>query len=132
MTAPEGAPFKKETGLRHFIAAAGYSWQGFLRLIRESAFRHELVAFIAGLILLLLLGVGLLKLTIFVILMLALFATEAINTAIEELVDRVSPEYSQVGKHAKDLGSFAVLCFILINGLYLAAVIADLIWPGLF
>ena len=46
------------------------------------------------------------------ILFLLMMAFEAINTAIEEIVDRVSPEISQMGKHAKDLGSFAVFCLI--------------------
>ncbi|WP_424540689.1 diacylglycerol kinase [Sinorhizobium medicae] len=30
---------------------------------------------------------------------------EAVNTAIEEIIDRISPEVSDTGKHAKDLGS---------------------------
>ena len=48
---------------------------------------------------------------------------EAINTAIEELVDRISPEISTVGRNAKDLGSFAVFCLLLANGLYAAYVV---------
>ena len=39
-------------------------------------------------------------------------------------IDRVSPEISQMGKHAKDLGSFAVFCLILANGVYAAYVTA--------
>ena len=41
---------------------------------------------------------------------------------IEELVDRVSPEVSRTGKHAKDLGSFAVFCTLAAAGLYIAYV----------
>jgi diacylglycerol kinase (ATP) len=52
-----------------------------------------------------------------------MFGFEALNTAIEELVDRVSPELSQTGKHAKDLGSFAVFCMLVAAGLYIAWVV---------
>ncbi|MCO6186242.1 diacylglycerol kinase [Rhizobium sp. L1K21] len=118
MTQPNEPPFKKETGFRHFLAAARYSWQGFWRLVKESAFRQELAAFFGGLLILLFWGVGLDRLLIFTVLMLILFAVEALNTAVEELVDRVSPEYSKAGKHAKDLGSFAVACLIGANAIY--------------
>ncbi len=47
-----------------------------------------------------------------------MMAFEAINTAIEEIVDRVSPEISEMGRNAKDLGSFACLCLILANAAY--------------
>ncbi|MNY78719.1 Prokaryotic diacylglycerol kinase [compost metagenome] len=48
---------------------------------------------------------------------------EAVNTAIEELVDRISPEISTVGRNAKDLGSFAVFCLLVANGLYAGYVV---------
>ncbi|WP_234838132.1 diacylglycerol kinase, partial [Sinorhizobium medicae] len=38
------------------------------------------------------------------VLLLLLIAMEAVNTAIEEIID-ISPEVSDTGKHAKDLGS---------------------------
>jgi diacylglycerol kinase (ATP) len=123
MTEGEEEPFRKETGVRHFMAAARYSWQGFNRLVGEAAFRHEAVAFVIGLVFLAFIGASVENILIFVVLMMVLFAIEAINTAIEELVDRVSPEYSSVGKHAKDLGSFAVSCLILANAIYLVYVV---------
>lgn len=122
------APFRKHRGWRHFIAATRYSWQGFRRVLAESAFRQEVVGFFAGVVVLTLAGAGLARLLGFVGLMLALFAVEALNTAIEEIVDRVSPEYSSAGRNAKDLGSFAVVCFIGINGLYFIYVMFELIW----
>ena len=115
---PQEPPFKKETGFRHFMAAARYSRQGFLRLLGESAFRQEITAFVAGLIILAVFAGRWERPLIFTVLMLILFAVEALNTAVEELVDRVSPEYSKAGKHAKDLGSFAVACMIAANTLF--------------
>ncbi|MCX8999814.1 diacylglycerol kinase [Rhizobiaceae bacterium BDR2-2] len=112
-------PVNKKTGLRHMFSALRYSLQGVGRLLGEQAFRHELMAFAGGLVLLALVGAGPFSFLGFTILMLLLFAVEALNTAIEEIVDRVSPEISPVGKHAKDLGSFACFCLILANGIFL-------------
>lgn len=109
----------KRAGLAHLWAAARYSAGGLVRLAREAAFRQEVVA-----------GVGLLvaykamnataaiRLSA-AVLFLLLIATEALNTAIEEIIDRISPELSDTGKHAKDLGSLAVFCLISANALLL-------------
>jgi diacylglycerol kinase (ATP) len=110
----------KETGIRHFFAAASYSWGGFLRLLQEAAFRQELGFFVVALVLLVLVGASPAEILVAVLLFLGLFAIEAMNTAVEEVIDRISPEISNVGKYAKDLGSFAVFCMIVACGLYLA------------
>ncbi|MHA7968755.1 diacylglycerol kinase [Rhizobium terricola] len=114
---------EKKTGVAHFFAAGRYSFQGFRRLIGESAFRHELLALAAGLALFAFVGASLAEYLGFVVLMLVLFCVEALNTAIEELVDRISPEISTVGRNAKDLGSFAVFCLLVANGLYAGSVV---------
>lgn len=108
--------FRKETGLRHLFAAARYSFQGLMRLWKEAAFRHEVLAYGAGMVLLGVTGAPLAHYLIFTLLMLLLFSIEALNTAIEEIVDRVSPEFSSAARNAKDLGSFAVFCLLLANG----------------
>lgn len=115
--------FKKHVGFRHLIAAAGYSWDGWKRALKESAFRQELAALAGGFAVFLAIGASINDGLIFLILMLILFAIEAVNTAIEEIVDRVSPEVSDVGKNAKDLGSFAVACLIAANGIFFAYVV---------
>ena len=117
------APVEKKTGVAHFFAAGRYSLQGFRRLIGEAAFRHELLALAIGLGLFTFVGATVGEFVTFVILMLVLFCVEAVNTAIEELVDRVSPEISTVGRNAKDLGSFAVFCLLVANGLYAGYVV---------
>lgn len=109
------AAFVKEKGIRHLFAALKYSVQGLERLWQEAAFRHEVLLLFAGLVLFGLIGAPIVHYLVFVVLMLLMVAFEAINTAIEELVDRISPEISSVGRHAKDLGSLAVFCLILIN-----------------
>ncbi|MCJ8518115.1 diacylglycerol kinase (ATP) [Pseudorhizobium tarimense] len=117
--APQESGIEKASGPRRLLAATRYSLQGLARAWREEAFRTEAVAFVFGLVLLIAIGAELIDYLVFVILMLVLFAVEALNTAIEELVDRVSPEISTVGRHAKDLGSFAVFCVSCAVGLFL-------------
>ena len=61
------------------------------------------------------------ELGIFALLFLLLLAVEALNTAVEVLVDRISPEWSQMAKDAKDLGSLAV-------GLVLLGIAGFVVW----
>ena len=59
-------------------------------------------------------------------LFLLLLAIEALNTAVEVIVDRVSPEIPPMGKQAKDLGSFAVMSLLLVNVIHFAFAISKL------
>jgi len=67
---------------------------------------------------LLLLGAPLRVFLITTLLFLVLISVEALNTAIEVIIDKISPQISDTGKHAKDLGSFAVMCLLFVNGIY--------------
>lgn len=96
------------TGFPHIIAAARYSLDGLERLWRETAFRLQVLA--VGLLLPVYVAAHAapFEIVLFVMLAFLTFAFEAMNTAIEELTDRVSPEWSETAKSAKDLGSLAV------------------------
>jgi diacylglycerol kinase (ATP) len=114
----------KRAGLSHLWAAAGYSAGGVTRLAREAAFRQEVVAGLG-----LLVAYSVMEVTVAVrlsaaVLFLLLIAMEAVNTAIEEIIDRISPEMSDTGKHAKDLGSLAVFCLISANSILLLYALA--------
>ena len=117
------APIDKKTGFSHLLAAASYSAGGARRLLGEAAFRHELIAFVVAMVLFAAVGASLFQYIALVILFLLMVAFEALNTAIEEIVDRVSPEISEMGKHSKDLGSFAVFCLIVANAVYAGFVV---------
>jgi diacylglycerol kinase (ATP) len=117
----------KVTGGHHLFAAFGYSLDGVRRLLRETAFRHELLMAIGNIALFAYAGARLPDYLVMVILMLALFAFEALNTAVEEIIDRISPEWSQTGRHAKNLGSFAVLCMLAANGVYTVYILIALL-----
>lgn len=109
-------PFVKHTGIGHFFAALRFSCQGLCRLSKETAFAHEAIALVAGEIALIALGAPVHHWLIFIGLMVFVIAFEALNTSIEEVVDRVSPEFSLVAKNAKDLGSLSVACVMAVAG----------------
>lgn len=113
----------KKRGPGHLLAALRYSFGGFRRILGETAFRHELMAGGALLLVFALIGASPLDFLLQIVLMLVLMAGEALNTAIEVIVDRVSPEISDFAKQAKDLGSFAVFCLILANCGYALSVV---------
>ncbi len=125
---PIDSNIEKAATFRRIVASFRYSMQGLKRLWREAAFRQEVYAFALGLIVFAAAGATFLDHFIFVILTLILFAVEALNTAVEELVDRIWPEISTVGRHAKDLGSFAVFCLLCVNGLFALYVVMKSVW----
>jgi diacylglycerol kinase (ATP) len=111
---------------RHIVHAAGYSMAGLVYLLRqELAARIELAAVALALLWFLALGRPLVDFLILLILACILFSVEALNTAVEEVVDKISPERSEFGKNAKDLGSTAVFFMLTAGGLYVAAVTAN-------
>jgi diacylglycerol kinase (ATP) len=116
MTVQEKPP--RKSGIAHFFAAASYSLGGLKRLAQESAFRQELALILALLALFLVLGASATEILGLLALGLVLIAVEALNTAIEVLVDHLSPGWSSWAKDAKDLGSLAVACTIGVLVLY--------------
>lgn len=108
----------KEVGIAHVFAAARYSLGGVKRLWGETAFRHETLAFALITGMFLLAGAPLWGFVGAVLLYLLTVSIEALNTAVEEITDHASPNYSEMAKHAKDLGSFAVFCLLLANAIW--------------
>jgi diacylglycerol kinase (ATP) len=123
MTVQEKPP--RKSGVAHFFAAAGYSLAGLKRLARESAFRQEVLLILGLLVVFFVFGATLPEIAGLIALGLVLVATEALNTALEVLVDHLSPGWSAWAKDAKDLGSLAVACVIGAVVLYSGIV---LIW----
>ena len=47
---------------------------------------------------------------------------ELLNTAVETAIDRIGPEWHDLSKRAKDMGSAAVLLSVLVSaGIWIAA-----------
>ena len=107
--------------------ATRYSLQGLSFLLKsEFAARIELYFFLWVFPFLIFFELPIEYLFSTIILFLFLLAIEALNTAVEVIVDRVSPEISPMGKQAKDLGSFAVMSVLIANIIHLAFVISKL------
>lgn len=113
-------------GLRHIVYAAGYSMAGLVFMLRnEIAARIEVVAVVLSVLWLAVLDRPLSDFLVFLILACILFAIEAVNTAIEAVADKLSPQKSDFAKTVKDLGSTAVFFVLSAGVLFLAAVTAD-------
>jgi len=90
--------------------------QGLSFLYRnEIAARLEVYSFIWAMAILLLLGTPKNLIFISALLFILMISIEALNTAIEVIIDHISPEISETAKNAKDLGSSAVFGLIIVN-----------------
>ena len=69
---PVDSNIERATGIRRVVAAFRYSMQGLTRLWQEEAFRHELIAGAAGVLLFALVGASALDYFVFAILMLVM------------------------------------------------------------
>jgi diacylglycerol kinase (ATP) len=111
---------------RHIVYAAGYSMSGLAFLLRsEISARVHVVVVILAVLWLFFLGRPLSNYLVLLMLACILFALESVNTAIEVVVDKMSPDHSKFAKTVKDLGSVAVFFILSAGGLYLASVTAD-------
>ncbi len=115
---------------RHVANATKYSLAGFKFLVgSELAARMELYLFILAVGIYLWMGVPWIHFVIAGGLLFLTLAVEALNTAVEVIIDRVSPEISETGKRAKDLGSFAVMCLLFMNMMHFAYVMSIMLVP---
>lgn len=122
-TQPRRPKPNRVSGIAHVYAAGKYSVSGLARLWQETAFRHEVVLFLGTLFGFVALGVPVVDMLILSGIFLLLVAVEALNTAIECIVDHLSPDWQLYAKNAKDLGSLAVMCCLLGAGLFVGYVV---------
>ncbi|WP_319411186.1 diacylglycerol kinase [uncultured Cohaesibacter sp.] len=103
---------------RHVLNASQYSFAGFLRLLHETAAQAEFIFFAVLLLIYALVGATAEQFAILTFLFLLTIALEALNTAVEVLVDHLTNEFAEFARQAKDLGSFAVFCGLTMLSLY--------------
>ena len=101
-----------------------YCLYGFVNMVKEeTSFKIHLVTFAAITVLLVFLPFTfLMKLILWTSFIFVLIG-ESINSAIERVVDLVSPDFHPLAKNAKDIGAFVVMLFYAINVLVWLAVI---------
>jgi len=129
MTAPPDQnpanPQKARRGLARLFHAAGYSAAGLRAGWHETAFRQEVLAAIVLLPAAFWVGRGWVEIALLCAVTLLVLIVELLNTGIETAIDRIGPEWHDLSKKAKDMGSAAVLLSLLLaGGVWLAALYA--------
>lgn len=95
-------------GLARILNSTGYSMQGFkAAFINEAAFRQLVLINVILIPIACWLDVTPAERAILIAAPLLSLAIELLNSAIENIVDRVSMELHPLSKHAKDMGSAA-------------------------
>jgi diacylglycerol kinase (ATP) len=120
-TAPVN-PQKARTGLTRVWHAAGYSLAGLRAGWGETAFRQEAIGAVFLVPLAFWLGRTWVEVALLAGSVIALMVVELLNTAVETAIDRIGPEWHDLSKRAKDMGSAAVLLTLLLAaGVWAAA-----------
>ena len=123
--APPANPQKLRKGLDRIWHAAGYSLAGLKAGWHEPAFRQEVLAAAVLLPTAFWVGRDWVEVALLSGSVLLVMAIELLNTGIETAIDRIGPEWHDLSKRAKDMGSAAVLLSVLFAaGVWIAAVFA--------
>ena len=118
--------FKGKQGLTRLINALGYSRDGIAAAWKnEAAFREEVLLAAIAIPLAFYFGRSGVERALLVGSIVFILIVEILNSAVEAVVDKASPEKHDLAKRAKDMGSAAVL-FSLINA---ALIWACVLWP---
>jgi len=126
-TPPEALPAepanaqKMRSGLDRLWHAFGYSLAGLRTAWGETAFRQEALAAMVLVPAAFWLGRSWLEVALLAGSVLLVMIVELLNCGVETAIDRIGPEWHQLSKKAKDMGSAAVL---------IAVVLAAGIWAG--
>jgi diacylglycerol kinase (ATP) len=116
-------PHKGRTGIDRIVRAVGYSLTGLRLAYRgESAFRQEFWLAVVLVPLAFWVGRNWIEVLLLAGSVSLVLIVELLNSAVEAAIDRVSFEWHELSKRAKDIGSAAVfLSLLLCAGTWLAA-----------
>jgi diacylglycerol kinase len=96
-----------------FIKSVPHAFRGIISLIKnDNNFRIHLLAVVVVIIVGFWIGFTESEWLAVIITMGMVLALEAMNTAIETIIDLVSPEYHDLAKKTKDVAAGAVLLFV--------------------
>ena len=116
-------PQKKRRGLTRLWHATGYSIAGLRAGWHETAFRQEALASVVLLPAAFWLGRGWVETVLLAGTVVLIMIIELLNTGIETAIDRIGPEWHDLSKRAKDMGSAAVLLsFLLCTATWVMAI----------
>ena len=107
-------PQKARKGLNRVWHALGYSVAGLHAGWHETAFRQEAIASLLLLPASFWLGQSWVESILLAGSVVLVMIVELLNTGIETAIDRIGPEWHDLSKRAKDMGSAAVLLSLLL------------------
>ncbi len=117
-------PQKDRKGLSRVWHATGYSLAGLRAGWGETAFRQEAIAALVLLPAAFWLGQTWVETALLAASVVMVMVVELLNTAVETAIDRIGPEWHDLSKRAKDMGSAAVLLSLLVcAGIWAAALV---------
>ena len=118
---PEEVPFsaavnpqKNRRGLNRVWHAAGYSLAGLRTGWNETAFRQETLVSLLLVPAAFWLGRSWIETVLLAATVILVLIVELLNTGIEAAIDRIGPEWHDLSRRAKDMGSAAVLLSLLL------------------
>jgi diacylglycerol kinase (ATP) len=118
---------KQRRGIDRVIHAFGYSMQGLKAGMHEPAFKQEAYLAVVLIPLAFHLGNTWVETSLLAGSVVFVLIVELLNTGLESAIDRVGPQWHDLSKRCKDLGSAAVLLSILLcMGVWLAALVLKL------
>lgn len=113
---------KRRTGFKRMAHAFGYSLAGLRAGWGETAFRQEALAAMVMVPAAFWLGQTWVETALLVASVVLVMVVELLNTGIETAIDRIGPEWHDLSKRAKDMGSAAVLLSLMLCvGIWAAA-----------
>ena len=110
------AQHKRRTGLVRLLYATRHSLRGLADGWQEKAFRLEAYLAAALLPLAFWLGRDWVQVALLAAATLLVLIVELLNSGIEAAIDRIGPEWHELSRRAKDMGSAAVLLSLLLCG----------------
>jgi len=122
-----------KTGLERLVDATSYSLKGIAACWRnEAAFRQEVLLVIVLLPLSFGVATSVEQWLLLVLPLFLMLIVELLNSAIENIVDRIGHERNELSGRAKDMGSAAVLICLSMAGLSWIAIAWKNFasWPG--
>ena len=111
---PPVNPQKDRKGLSRVWHALGYSVAGLRAGWHETAFRQEAIASVVLIPAAFWLSRSWVETALLAGSVILVMIVELLNTGIETAIDRIGPEWHDLSKRAKDMGSAAVLLSLLI------------------
>ncbi|PAU74908.1 diacylglycerol kinase [Halomonas salipaludis] len=106
------------TGWRHLVHSTRYSLKGLRAAYRnETAFRQEVALCLVLLPLAIWIGRSPLEWILLIGSCLLVLIVELLNSAIENVVDRIGTEHHELSGRAKDISSAAVMLALLFAGI---------------